>query len=147
MIVSEKLIPGVIGQMKIKTTENGADGYKFGRTTDGEELRIVTPAGMRLVSLADSILLSSLSLSSSSSSSSKPLSIPFLLTFLSDLQVSFTGSFSQKGLHQLGCVFVPKMERGRQQGEGKPLTICAKARVSLATPGSYSIVRIVSRRV
>jgi hypothetical protein len=50
MIVSEKLVPGVLGQLRIKTTENGADGYKFGRTTDGEELRIVTPPGMRLVS-------------------------------------------------------------------------------------------------
>ncbi len=50
MIVSEKLVQGVIGQIKVKTTENGADGYKFGRTTDGEELRIVTPPGMRLVS-------------------------------------------------------------------------------------------------
>lgn len=37
VIVSKALVPGVIGQLTIKTTLC-PEGYKFGRTTDGEEV-------------------------------------------------------------------------------------------------------------
>jgi hypothetical protein len=46
VIVSGTQLPGVIGQMCIKTNLC-PEGYKFGRTTDGEELSLFTPDGLR----------------------------------------------------------------------------------------------------
>jgi hypothetical protein len=49
VIVSGTQLPGVIGQLCIKTTMC-PEGHKFGRTIDGEETALFTPEGMRLLS-------------------------------------------------------------------------------------------------
>lgn len=51
VIVSKQLVPGVIGQITVKTTNSPSEGYRFGRTTDGDETALVTPEGMRVLCL------------------------------------------------------------------------------------------------
>ena len=46
VIVSGTLLPGVVGQLCIKTT-SCLEGYKYGRTTDGEETALFTLEAMR----------------------------------------------------------------------------------------------------
>jgi len=50
VIVSKAIVPGVIGQLTIKTNVN-PEGYKYGRTTDGEEMVIKVKEGFRGVCL------------------------------------------------------------------------------------------------
>jgi hypothetical protein len=55
-IVSESLVKGYVGQLRIKTLRTLGDGsadeeneYKYGRTTDGAERSLITPPGHRLL--------------------------------------------------------------------------------------------------